>query len=234
MIEQVRRTPALPEAAASIALLGGFFLIGYAWSAPNRFVLWVVAGLFGLARLLLRRHRRAQQTESWLAYRDTSGGFGFEAHRLTSLRFWSWLAFVAFGSALAAYYGGIVKAGGPYAEPPPEMVFWPAVVGLGWYLRESVRPSRLLVTPSGVTVGRRLVPWPDLEAALLDGDNLVLELADGPGLRRAVQSRIRVDTTEYAVPAAELHWLIQHYLLFPADRSRMHSLPGRDFSLASV
>jgi len=97
VIEQVRRTSALPEAAASVALLGGFFLIGYAWSAPNRFALWIFAGLAGGARLLLRRHRRRQQTAAWLVI---SGGF--EAPRQASMRFWSWLAFVIFGSGLAA------------------------------------------------------------------------------------------------------------------------------------
>lgn len=228
VIEQVRRTSALPEAAASVALLGGFFLIGYAWRAPNSFVLWVLGGLAGVARLVLRRHRRRGQTDAW---QPLPGG-GFAAPRQASLRFWSWLVFVAFGSALAAYYGGVVKAGGPYAGPPPETVFWPAAFAFGWYVRECLRPSRLLVTPAGVTVGRRLVQWPDLMAALLDHDNLVLELADGPGLRRALKSRIVADTTEYAVPAAELQWLIQHYVLVPADRDRMHTLPPRAYSLA--
>ncbi|NUT03306.1 MAG: hypothetical protein HOV76_07490 [Hamadaea sp.] len=228
MIEHVRRTSALPEAAASVALLGGFFLLGYAWRAPDRFVLWVLAGLAALARLLVRRRRKRLQTGSW---RPVPGG-GFEAPRQASLRFWSWLSFVAFGSALAAYYGGVVRTGGPYAELPPETVFWPAAFAFGWYVRECLRPSGLLATSSGVTVGRRHIPWPGLAAALLDGDNLVLELADGPGLRRAVQSRVLVDTTQYAVPAAELHWLIQHYLLFPGDRERMHTLPTRAYSLA--
>ena len=238
VIEQVRRRPAVVEAVVTVAVLGLSFLLGYAWLAPNPFALWVFVGLVGVARLLTRGRRRRQQAGgTWREYRDYSGGgtTGFEAPLLPRARLWSWLEFVAFAAALTAYYGGVLRSGASvFDELPPALVFWPAVVGLGWFIRERVRPSRLLVTPHGVTIGGRPHAWADIRGVYLDDDSIELEVAGRSWLRRAADTRkIDIDLTGYALSPAEIHWLVQHYLLFPADRARMTALPIRDFALTS-
>jgi hypothetical protein len=40
-----------------------------------------------------------------------------------------------------------------------------------------------------------------------------------------------INGNAYDVPAAEIHWLIQHHLLFPAERATMAALPTRAYAL---
>jgi hypothetical protein len=98
--------------------------------------------------------------------------------------------------------------------------------------RELIRTPAgpLTVTTTGLGIGDTVHPWADVhQAYLVDG---TVEIRLTPRwITWFGDRRLYVRRRAYLVPAAEIHWLIQHYLLFPAERERMDTLPTRAYEL---
>lgn len=109
----------------------------------------------------------------------------------------------------------------------------PSVVAASLFvLVELVRSSAgpVLVSPAGLAIGTRLFPWDDVHLAYLTGKNVELRLPPR-WITWFGDRRVFIHGRAYLVPAAEIHWLIQHYLLFPAQRETMETLPTRAYEL---
>jgi hypothetical protein len=99
-------------------------------------------------------------------------------------------------------------------------------------VRELIRSSAgpVVVNSAGVSVGGRLYPWRDVQQAYLVGNSVELRVTPR-WIPWFGDRRVHLHDRAYLVPAAEIHWLIQHYLLFPAERGRMDRLPTRAYEL---
>jgi hypothetical protein len=82
------------------------------------------------------------------------------------------------------------------------------------------------LTPAGLVLGHRVFAWADVHQAYLVGRSVELRLTPR-WITWFGDRRVYLRGRDYLVPANEMHWLIQHYLLFPAHRASMEALPER-------
>lgn len=108
----------------------------------------------------------------------------------------------------------------------------PLVFGCFFVLIELIRSPTgpVVVSPAGLSIGGRLYPWSDVHQAYLMGTSVEVRVPPR-WITWFGDRRVHLRGRAYLVPANEMHWLIQHYLLFPAQRERMDSLPTRAFEL---
>jgi len=224
VIEQERRSSAVVEAVVTVAVLGLSVLIGYALGRPNNLVIWIGTGAVMAADAILHRWwRRSRPVQSWQPICD-----GFAAPLEPKARIVELLSFLGYAVPVSVLAG---TAGDPDVAVSAEL-FWPVLFGAVWLLRWRIRPDEVEVTPAGVKAGGRLHAWADVASAQLDGHIVILVVRQPRRFWRD-ERNVRIDAESTSVPAAEIHWLIQHYLLFPADRERMTTLPTREFALSS-
>jgi hypothetical protein len=200
-------------------------LLGYAVLPADKSIFTTAAAVLYAAAAVawwIRRRHLLRRASTWQVRAP-----GFVVRRVRGGDAYIRLVLAGGLLPMAAATGAMFHAHGwsDYLLPEPFFLY-PACFAVGTLPMGAL----IAVTPAGLTLGRRLWPWDDVRQAYLHVNRIELRLRPR-WIPWFGDRRFFINGNAYDVPAAEIHWLIQHYLLFPAERATMAALPTRAYAL---